>query len=270
MAISRTARSESVRTSRGTPAWALARMPAASGRSDAPCRRAPPDDDDEIGGGHADLGDGRRPGGSCDAQARHRTTSPSVEGCVGGEAADGDIQRSPGVLEAAQYTGRGEHDQHGRDAEAGYAEIGRWRTGRAGRRLRRAWTSTGRRGEGDRDDDGARGTARARCRPSPGGWLPTSRPLRHGGRRRPWWRRRGRRRRSTAVIQERRRDPVPGELGDTADGRRWRCRPSRRAARRRGLRRRGRRAPRSLGRAVAGSGFGSRGACVMCNLIFHR
>ncbi len=41
VAITSMARSDSVRTSSGAPARPLARIPATSGRSDAPCRRAP-------------------------------------------------------------------------------------------------------------------------------------------------------------------------------------------------------------------------------------
>ncbi|GAA2930711.1 hypothetical protein GCM10020221_28160 [Streptomyces thioluteus] len=47
-----------------------------------------------------------------------------VEHAVGGEAADGDVQRRAGVLQAAQYAGGREDGEHGRDAERADPQIG--------------------------------------------------------------------------------------------------------------------------------------------------
>ncbi len=77
-----------------------------------------PDDDHEIGRRHAALGQDGAPGGARDAEIG-AVDEGGVEDGVGYEARDGDIERGPGVLEAAQDSGGGEDDEHGRYAEGG-------------------------------------------------------------------------------------------------------------------------------------------------------
>lgn len=81
------------------------------------------DDDGEVDSCHSALRDDGAPGGAGDAEAGAVDQS-RVEAGVGDEAADGDVQRGPGVLQTAQHPGGGEDDQHGRDAERGDAQIG--------------------------------------------------------------------------------------------------------------------------------------------------
>lgn len=47
-----------------------------------------------------------------------------VEDGVGYEAGDGHVERGPGVLQAAEYPGRCEHDQHGRNADSRDPQVG--------------------------------------------------------------------------------------------------------------------------------------------------
>lgn len=77
---------------------------------------------DQIGDGHRDLCDHGAPGRSGDPEAAAVDQS-RVEGAVGGEASDGDVERGPGVLEPAENAGRCQHHEHGRDAEAGDPQI---------------------------------------------------------------------------------------------------------------------------------------------------
>ncbi len=91
-----------------------------------------PHHDDHVDGGHPALGDDRSPGGSGDAESG-AVDQPDVQGRVDGEAADGDVQRCPGVLEAAQYTGGRQHHEHRRDAEGADAQVGDGVRGGGGR-----------------------------------------------------------------------------------------------------------------------------------------
>lgn len=110
-------------------------------------------DDEEVHGGHGELGDDGAPGGASDAEAR-AVHEAHIEDAVGDETADGDVQRGFRVLQAAQHTGGGEHDEHGRNAERGDAEI-RDRVRGGGVRCAEELDERGRGGQDGGDDGGA-------------------------------------------------------------------------------------------------------------------
>ncbi|CAM5661512.1 hypothetical protein SALBM311S_05118 [Streptomyces alboniger] len=81
------------------------------------------DDDHQIGGGHAALGEDGAPCGARDAEVC-AVDEARIEGGVGEETCDGDVQRCPCVLQSAQDTGRGKNNQHGGDTEGRDPQVG--------------------------------------------------------------------------------------------------------------------------------------------------
>ena len=213
------ARSVRVRTTRATPARAAARTPGTSGLSGRAVPAGAADDDRDQRGRRGHLRDHRPPGGAGDSQTFEAgpvdrpgaVHEEHVEHDVEGVAADGDDQRRPGVLETAQDTGRGEHDQQRHHAEEGDPQVRRGVPGDLRVHPERADQWVGehdpRDGDGDAEADGepdaveteGEGSAQVAGAQSPGdpggGAVGEEHTQAHRG------------------LQDHRGDPEPGELG---------------------------------------------------------
>jgi hypothetical protein len=104
----------------------------AGGRGDAPSVRdegrplaaGGSDDDGDQDAGARQLCEHRAEGGPGDAEVE-AVDEDDVEDDVGHVAADGDLQGGPGVLQSAEHTGGGQHQQQRGRAEDGDLEVGR-------------------------------------------------------------------------------------------------------------------------------------------------